>query len=207
MAVSAQYLLNGSVGVSVGGTGTAIKYFTDLPPASIWGTNLVGVNASVNSNQQGVTPTTTSNLGGLPVPGRSVMNGQRFNIFASGDIFFAAGDASGAAGGIVLQASSAVAGATPNYVTIGSVTDAQVLDGVTYPWTISAVVQGTTASGIAQVNYTTQFGGAAIVTGVATITGVNFATEPAFVVVCGVTFPTSNAANLANLYELKVVQE
>jgi hypothetical protein len=208
MSVIAQYLLNGLTPAVVGGTGTTIKYFTDLPlsPAG-WLTSNPNVNAPVTNNQQGSTPTTTNNLGGLPVPGRSVLNGSRFNIFASGDITFAAADASGGAGGILIQASTALPGTAPGYTTIGSITANQPVDGVTYPWTISIVLQGTTASGLVQFSYTSVFDGQASVTANGVVTGVSFALEPSFVVVAGVTFPTSNAANTANLYELRVVQE
>lgn len=208
MSVLAQYLLNGLTPATVGGTGTTIKYFTDLPanPAG-WLTSNVNVNAPATSNQQGSTPTTTNNLGGLPVPGRSVLNGNRFNIFASGDITFAAADASGGATGILVQASTAAAGATPAYTTIGAATVNQPVDGVTYPWSISIIVQGTTTAGLLQFSYSSIFDGQATVTANGVVTGVSFATEPAFVVVCGVMFPTSNAANTASLYELRVVQE
>jgi len=214
MSVIANYLVNSVNPAVVGGVGTPVKYFADLPSqANPWMSGVQGVGGLIGNGLQGQTPTTTNNAGGLPVPGRNILNGQSFRIRASGNITFAAGDASGGAGTIVLQLSSAAAGASPSYSTIFSMTANQPLDGVTYPWTLWADLVGDSTSGLLQGTANSLFDGVlGITNGAITIvggpiTGINFAQEPAFVLVVGVTFPTSSAGNIATLTEFKIIQD
>ena len=207
MGVTVSYAVNGAAPVTVGGAGTGIFYFPNLPAASSWlPAGTPGVNAAVSSNQIGATPSATSNNGGLLVPGRSVLNGQPFSISAAGNILFGTGEVS-TTGKVGLYLSNVAASNTsPNYQTLIELTlTNQTLDNVYYPWFLGVDLQGDTQSGILQI---TKYGGIngtiTTPTQVTALTGISFAVEPAFTIVCGVTFGASNSGNSANLFQFEL---
>ncbi|HZS43347.1 MAG TPA: hypothetical protein VFA52_03990 [Candidatus Paceibacterota bacterium] len=208
MGVIKSYLINGGNPVTVGGVGTAIKYFANVPGAANWNSGVSGVNAGVSGAQtQGQTPSSTSNAGGLQVPGNNELNGQLFRVTASGNILFGAGEAS-TTGKVGLYLSNVAAGVAPNYQTIleETITN-QAQDGVFYPWTIDVYMQGDTSSGLLQFykNAWSMINGTATSAAAGTpISGISFATDPAFVLVVGVTFGASNSGNSANMYQFQV---
>src|SRR5271168_151432 len=150
MGIIANYLCNGSVPSVVGGTGTSIKYFADLPAQAGWLSSNANVNTAIQSIQQGATPTATSNLGGLPVPGRSILNGQRFKVTASGNVLAGSTEHSGTLTITLALSTAASTSATPSYVTLLAPVLTPNLDSVYYPWTIYADLEGDTLSGILQ---------------------------------------------------------
>lgn len=229
MGVIVEYLINGASPVTVGGTGTTIKYFGGPPGANLWNAGAPGVNTGQSSNQRGFVPSATTNLGALAVPGNNELNGQLFTVRASGNILFGAGEAS-TTGIITLALSNALATAPPNYQTLNTLTlTNQANDSVYYPWTIAVDLQGDTFSGILQAWKTdnSMINGVAGASGVSgPFTGINFVglgappliqppytgfaeplpsfPAPAFFLVVGVTWGVSNALNTANMYEFQV---
>ena len=84
---------------------------------------------------------------------------------------------------------------------------AEVVDGVAYPFSMEIKLEGDSGSGIVQG---TQFVLIDNVVETATaaishvLTGINFATNPPFGLVCGVTFGTSESGNSASLYRFSI---
>jgi hypothetical protein len=201
-------LINGLNPVTVGGTGTAIKYFPYLPGASI------GV-ASTKS-------------GFLMIPGNAEANAQRMEVRAVGN-FSIGNNAPAASPAVTLAlypvtfpdqiasiansnanqqntASTAVIGATA----IVSQTFAAASDkvGTAQPWSLSAVLAGDSLSGLVQL-----VGGDIVMDGTAgTVTaglvsglsGINFSNVVPFALVIGVTFSVSDAAASANMYQFQL---
>jgi len=208
MGVIKSYSCNGSAPVTVGGTGTPIKYFADLPPQNIWNTSAPGVNSELDSAQKGAVPSATSNKGGLTIPGPQ-LNGNLFWAVASGNILFGAGEAS-TTGKVGMYLSTASASsAVPNYQTLIELTITnQALDGVYYPWTLAVDFQGDTLSGILQLVKSGGINGTiTTATQVTALTGISFASDPAFTLVIGVTFGASIAGNSANMYQFYAAQD
>lgn len=205
MGVIKNYLINGAAPVTVGGAGTTVKYFANVPGSAAWLSGVTGVNTGITSNTQGVTPSATDNTGALQVPGNSVLNGQAFRASASGNILFGAGEAS-TTGKVGMYLSNALPGATPSYQTLIELTlTNQAQDGVYYPWTLAIDFEGDTQSGILQMVKSGSINGTATTaTQVTALTGISFATDPAFSLVIGVTFGASNAGNLASMFQFQV---
>ena len=194
MAVTiANYSINGANPSTVGGTGTAIKYFPNLPGPSIGVAN--------------TTPSSTSSSGQLLVPGNNQLNGQPFSVLASGNITAGSGGGSTTIT-VAIYANTAAVGVTPSYTTLATGSfAAEVVDGVAYPFSIKMELEGDSGSGIVQG---TQFVLIDNVVETATaaishaLTGINFATNPPFGLVCGVTFGTSESGNSASLYRFSI---
>ena len=203
--VIANYLVNGAVPSTVGGVGTTTKYFADLPAMPGWLSSNPNVNTVITSNGQGFTPSSTTNLGGLLVPGRSVLNGQRFNAVASGNIYPGTTEASGTLT-VGMYLSNVAASASPNYQTLIELTQTNpTVDAIYYAWTLSVGLQGDTQSGILQIVKSGAINGTQTTAAqVTALTGISFATEPAFTLVVGVTFGTSAADNAANLFQFGI---
>lgn len=190
------YLNNGSVGSTVGGTGTAIKYFPNITGPSI------GVAPS--------TPSATSAVGQMEVPGSNRLNGQIFEVVASGNFLVGAGSGSTTVN-IQLQANTGTR-TSPTYTTIAQsgVVHPEALAATYYPWFIDCVLEGDTLSGIVQGTQFVMVDSVveqAWLTLTNSLTGIAFggANEPAFGLVVGITFGTSNAANAANLYAFQLL--
>lgn len=206
MGVIKSYLINGANPVTVGGTGTGVKYFANVPGANAWNSGASGVNTGINGLQtQGQTPSASSNAGGLQVPGNNELNGQLLRVTASGNILFGSGEAS-TTGKVGLYLSKDLSTATPTYNTLIELTlSNQAQDSVYYPWSLVADLQGDTLSGILSIVKSGQMNGTVTTpTQVTALTGISFATDPAFVLVVGVTFGASNAGNSANMYQFQV---
>lgn len=190
--------VNGAQGVTVGGTGTAIKYFPFVPGSSI------GVNSSNN--------------GYLLIPAGNIVNGQRLSIRATGN--FAVGDLTGPCPTVTIGLypvtftgglSTASIGST---AIVSAVSTTQANINAVYPWALIVDMAGDSASGLVQT-----LSGAIVIDGVNTsataglttgLTKINFApgtTLPAsgqvapFGLVVGVTFSVSEAGNTATLYQ------
>jgi hypothetical protein len=204
MAVTiANYNVNGAFPSTVGGTGVAIKYFPNIPGASI------GVN--------NVTPSATSANGQLAIPSNNRLNGQYFTVLASGDFEVGSGGACPSAT-IALYANVGTI-LTPSYVTLattGAITT-QALTGAFYPWYIVCDLQGSTNSGIVQGKFASMVDGTSVVSATLTnnLSGINFngaspatpaglVMQPPFGLVIGITFSVSEPGNSANLYEFQV---
>ena len=187
----ANYSINGAVFSTVGGTGTAIKYFPNQPGPSIGVAN--------------TTPSATSAAGQLLVPGSNRLNGQPFSVLAAGDI--TAGSGGGSTTITVAIYANTGTVSSPTYTTLGTgAFSAEVVDGVAYPFNIELKMQGSTLSGIVQGSQTVYIDNVSEASGALThaLTGINFASEPPFGLVCGVTFGTSESGNTANLYRFSV---
>lgn len=206
MGVIKSYQINGANPVTVGGAGTTIKYFSNAPGANVWNSGATGVNTGISSQFNGLTPSSTSNGGGLQIPGNAELNGQRFLLSASGNILFGAGEAS-TTGKVGLYLSFDLPTATsPTYNTLIELTlTNQAVDGVYYPWYLNAELEGDTQSGILQIVKSGAINGTVTTsTQVTALTGANFSNDPGMTAVVGVTFGASNAGNSANLFQLQV---
>lgn len=206
MGVIKSYHVNGAVGVSVGGTGTAIKYFADIPGPAGWLSGNASVNTEIISNSgSGQTPSATNNAGGLLVPGNSELNGQAFRAVAAGNILFGSGEVS-TTGKVGMYLSNVAAGVTPAYQTLIELTlTSQAQDSVYYPWLLQVKMEGDTLSGILQLNKSGAINGTQTQgTQVTALTGISFASDPAFTLVVGVTFGATDAGNLANMYQFQI---
>lgn len=191
MQTIANYAVNGSNPSSVGGTGigTAIAYFPNLPGASI------GIAAT--------TPSATNAKGQLSMPGGNRLNGQIFNVFASGN---ATPNANSNTLTITLQAQTGAVLTSPSYSTIGaSGATALTTAALYYPWSLSAQLVWDSQSGILKGQFASVVN-ATFVTWAATttVTGLTSAGEPPFGLVIAATFGTSGALNKANLFNFQV---
>jgi hypothetical protein len=210
MSVIASYLINGANPVTVGGTGTGVLYFQPPPSQNLWNVGATGVNTSSTSNQIGGTVSATNATGQLSVPGRSILNGQKFTVTASGNLLFGTGEASTTCTIRVYANTGTFPAAytSPTYTDLCG-TSFQVanapLDNVYLPWTISLDFEGDTLSGILQVVKSGIVNGSVVAAAADTaLTGISFASEPAFGLVVGVQFGASISGNSANMYQFQV---
>lgn len=206
MSVIADFQCSGQFPAAVGGTGITVKYFPRILGPSI------GVAP--------VTPSATSPVGMLVVPGQNVLNGQNFIVRAVGTF----GNDSGDPSGTVKVALYAVTGtlAVPVYTQLSTIaTTVPLVPGVGN-WMIVTSLYGDSSSGLVGGNYTPFVNGvlgtAATTTSV--LTGINFNTgNPGFGgvggvgagtpfgLVIGVTFGTSDATNKASLTQFQIQSE
>lgn len=193
--VIANLLLNGLNPVTVGGTGTAIKYFPNVPGASI------GVASTKN--------------GYLYCPGVGKANAQRLTVRASGNFTI------GTPGGGVASPAVTVglypvtfSGNTPaGTPTIGSAIVSQILAAANdsfgyYPFALDVDLQGDNLSGIVQ-----SLAGNIVIDGTAgsfstaaILSSVNMLAPVPFAFVVGVTFSVSDSLASANLYQFDLQQ-
>lgn len=191
--VIANLLLNGLNPVTVGGTGTAIKYFPNVPGASI------GVASTKN--------------GYLYCPGVGKANAQRLSVRASGN--FTAGNGSNTSPAITVGLYPVTfAGNVPSGTpTIGSAVISQIFAAASdligyYPFSLSADVQGDNTSGIVQSlsgNIAID-GSAGSFSNAAILSSVNMLAPVPFAFVVGVTFSVSDSLASANLYQFDLQQ-
>lgn len=191
--VIAGYQLSGNFGVTVGGTGTSIKYFPNPPGPSI------GVNDS--------TPSSTSAVGQLAVPGSSRLNGQIFHVQGAGN--FEVGPGGTCPGFTVLLQANTGTTSSPTYTTLATsgVITTQANLNAYYPWYFDVTLMGDSGSGIVQGSYTgmvdgTAFSGSTLSNNLSKI---NFATEPPFGLVLGVQFSVSESGNGATAYQFQII--
>jgi hypothetical protein len=191
--------VNGQFPSVIGGTGTTVKYFPRLLGSSI------GV--------QSVAPSATSNAGQLAVEGTNRLNGQLFYVYATGSVVSGSGAASEGVE-IALYAQTAAPGASPSYTKIATTANVALnptVDGVANSFSLSAQLYGDSASGILGGFYLAQYSGVVKNSSPkaleANLSSINFATEPPFGLVVGVTFNVSNAGNSASLYQFRIASE
>ena len=192
-SVIAGYQCNGLNPITVGGTGTAVKYFPFVPNASIGVPNL--------------TPSATNPKGQLNVPGNSRLNGQSFDIDVVGSIYT---DPSLACPTIT-AALYAQTGTTNNPVyTAIATTGGVTTTGLAYidePFRIKASLSCDTNSGILQGTQLALYYNvvkSATIALASTLTGINMGADVPFGLVVGVTFSISGANNLASLYQFSL---
>jgi hypothetical protein len=193
MQVVTNFLVNGLTATTVGGTGTSVKYFPNIPGSSIGVAN--------------TTPSSSSARGQLSVPGNSALNGQDFEVVVIG----AVNTDSAIACPTVTVALYANTGtvASPSYTAIattGGITGAS-LSLNDEPFAIRARLSGDSASGIVGGFYTAMYNGVLVnSTQKATtlLSSINFANDVPFGLVVGVTFSVSGANNLATLYQFSL---
>lgn len=201
MSVISDFQVSGGNPSTVGGTGTAVKYFPRTLGPSI------GVAPS--------TPSSTSPVGMLPVPGDNRLNGQFFRIQTAGNII--AGAAAGSETASVQLYAVTGTLAAPTYTSIATTgTITPPVDGVERSWAITATLYGDTLSGLvggSYVGFNNGVAGSATST-TAVLSGINFGEGNTgfghgipFGLVVGVTFSVSNSANSAKMYQLQLSAE
>ena len=198
-------LINGQNPVTVGGTGTTVKFFPMQPGASI----------GVASIKNGI----------LFVPDNNEANGQRMSATASGNFTIGSGAATSPAVTIGLYpvtfanttavtnsnpsalglTSTAVIGATP--ILSATLAAASDLTGF-YPWALTCDLEGDSQSGLVQL-----LSGSIVIDGAGTaatiglvsgLTGINFANAAPYGVVVGVTFSVSDPGASANMFQFSL---
>ena len=200
MAVVAQWNINGSNPVSVGGTGITAKYF---PQPS--GNFTAGA---------ATTPSSTNATGQLPIRGDNELNAQQFSVIASGNVEVGAG---GACPSITIDMVANTGTLTTPIYTVLATTGAVTVQnnvGVFYPWQIEITCNGDTSSGILSgyqlsiVDNAVKAGGVAALSN--TLSGLNFGGNvifpgaPVFGIVMRVTFSVSEPGNAANMMQFQV---
>ena len=189
-SVIANLLVNGVSGVTVGGTGTAAKFFPMVPGASI------GV--------------ASSNVGYIYLPNANQVNGQRLSVRASG-IFSVLGAACSTVT-LEMVATKNVTAASPTYTVIassGSFTTSG--DGYAvsqFAFSVDLIADGASGllSGSQQViiNNALQNTTPKVLSN--TITGLTPSTDKWLALAMRVTFGTSDAANTSTMYQFDVQQ-
>jgi len=197
-------LINGANPVSVGGTGTAIKYFPAVPGASI----------GVASPKNGI----------LFIPGNGEANSQRMSVRSAGNFTIGTPGVGVASPAVTIalypvtfpNQSAAVANSNPSSgLTSTAVIGSTAIISQTfaaasdiagyYPWTFSVELQGDTLSGLVQgVTGNISIDGIAGTYTPALVTGltlINFSNPAPFGLVVGVTFSVSDPQALANMYQ------
>lgn len=204
MSVIADFQVNGLFPSTVGGIGTAIKYFPRILGTSI--------------GNQSVAPSATSAAGQLVVPANGELNGQNFRVRIAGDVLDFTG---GTTYNVVLYANTGTV-ASPNYVALASTGAVGSANTARASFNLDVNLFGTTLAGNVggYYNSVTQTP-AGVQTAKAQaaldnpLTGINFnagqASPPgngiAFGLVVGITFATSVAQNAANLYQFQIVAD
>jgi hypothetical protein len=215
MQVVQDFGVNGLFPSTVGGTGTAVKYF----PRNAFNAGALGLGGGANWVAAPTTPSSSSAVGAMIVPGDNKLNGQQFEIVASGS--FTPGT-SGATSESVEVAIYGVTGtlSAPVYTKLGT-TGAFFpgVDGIAYNFALILDVSGSNDSGIVGgiqnvfINNTQQQNNTVLTN---SLTGINFgytsfasnqqpgALGGPFGLVVGVTFGASAAGNAAKLNEFSV---
>ena len=191
-------LINGLNPVSVGGTGTAVKYFPTVPGASI------GVASTKN--------------GYLYIPGNGEANGQILDVRASGNftIGVPGGGVASPAVTVALYSATFLNGNPGSTVTINATpvltaTFAAASDVLPpYGFSLDARIICESGSGLARLVWGhTEIDGSAVVTAgglISGLTGINMSQSVPFALLVGVTFSVSDAQASANLYQFDLEQ-
>jgi hypothetical protein len=209
-----QYQVSVAYPAVVGGTGTAIKYFSSNPPQSLWNSGVSGVNAPVTSTQLGGTPSSSSALGQMSFDSVAYkLQGGRFRFYASGTAV--SGTTSTFTPTVQINTGTIT---TPSYATLlGGTASNAFVASVNVGWMAWADLYFDPASGTlgGSTNYQFDNGagggtdshsyGNTLTTITGLVGGGLYATQFGFVV--GATFGTSNASNSASLYQFAVIQD
>lgn len=190
MQVVTGYLINGSSVVTVGGTGTAIKYFPSVPGPSI------GVNRT--------TPSATSSLGQLKALGNNRLNGQKFRVDVSGYVTTGAGIACpNVTVALYAQTNTQTDGHNPTYTAIATTGAIAAGSLVNEPFNIKFEGEGDSVSGMLQGLQTVLYAGvlrnSTPKAAENLLNNINFNADVPFGLVVGVTFSVSAADNSASL--------
>jgi hypothetical protein len=196
MVVLNDFQVNGLNPSVVSAASSSVQYFPRLLGTSI------GV--------QSVAPSATSALGQLAVPGSSRLNAQQFSVVAAGTVVSGSG-APSETFTVRLYANTGTI-TSPSYTALTANTAVNLnptVDGVANNWWLKVDLLGDSASGI--VGGTQQFVYSGVVeqaTAALTnnLSAINFATEPPFGLVVGVTFNSANSGNIAKLYQFQLGQ-
>ena len=184
-------LINGASGVTVGGTGVTVKYFPNVPGASI------GV-ASTNN-------------GYLRVPGNNAANGQRLSVRAGGNYQVATASGTVTIGlyPVTFVGTVGTVGATAILSAVAATTSEGEF-ATAYPFQLTADIVCDSGSGLAtlcsgsvQVDGTNTNGTAGLITG---LSAINMGASIPFGLVLGVTFATSETGNSATCYQFDLSQ-
>jgi len=185
-------ILNGLNPSTVGGTGTAVKYFPRLLGSSI------GVES--------VAPSATSANGQLVVNGFSELNAQWFRVQIGGEIVSVVSDSSVTAE-IALYANTAALGAAPVYTkiaTTGALT--APLANTAFAFGLDVDLLGDTASGVVRGFQRGIFGANNLASASLTnnLSGINMGSQAPFGLVVGVIFGSSDTGNSASLRQFQI---
>lgn len=208
MQVIQDFGVNGAFPSTVGGTGTAIKYF--------------GRNAAFAAGAtwtSPATPSSTSAAGAMIVPADLKLNGQLMEIVAAGAFLPSAAITSSETVKVEVYAVTGTQSA-PVYTLLADINGgfAPGTDGIWYNFYFDIELQGNNRSGIvggfytSQVNNTQERNNAVLQNSLTGITFGNLTNANAqpsslggpFGVVVGVTFSQSDAGNKAELYEFSI---
>lgn len=191
--VIANYAANGNFPITVGGTGTQVKYFPNIPGPSIGVSN--------------TTPSATNSKGMLPIPGNGRVNGQLLTVDVVGSIFT---DPTLACPTITVKL-YAVTGTQTNPIYSSLVTTPGLtttsLAFIDEPFRITASISADTNSGVLQGTGSAVYNNVVVTATAAlgtTLTGINMSADVPFGLVVGVTFSLSGANNLATLTQFTV---
>jgi len=192
MSVINDFAVNGLNPSTVGGTGTAVKYFPRLLGSSI------GVES--------VAPSATSSNGQLVVNGFSELNAQWFKVSIGGDVLSGVSDSSVTVE-VALYANTAALGAAPSYTklaTTGALT--APLANTNFAFGLDVDLLGDTASGVVRGFQRGIFGANNIASASLTnnLSGINMGSQAPFGLVVGVTFGSSDAGNAASLRQFQI---
>jgi len=201
MSVFADFQVNGLFPSTVGGLGATVKYFPRILGSSIGATP--------------ATPSSTSPVGALWVPGDNKLNGKNFRVEAAGTFGSDTGDPSGTVQ-VILYAVTGTQ-AVPVYTTLAGTTAYVPLVGAVGSWSIVAKMSGDTASGIVGGSYHAYVNGLYNVAEAVTLhqlSGINFGSgntslyqAAPFGLVVGVTFGTTDATNTAKMYQFQIIAD
>lgn len=188
--------VNGAHPSTVGGTGTAVKYFPRLIGPSI--------------GMAPTTPSSTSALGALFLPGHNAFNNQLFEMFVAGTTGPESGDPSGTVSVQVYAVTGTLT--APVYTSIATIAAVAPLVAAAQSWAIKLNLFGSTGSGTLGGNYVPYKNGVQGTSATTTtvISGLDFnlgnpGLNGAVVgLVVGVTFGTSDATNTAKLYQFTI---
>ncbi len=195
MQVITGYLVNGANPVTIGGLGTGIKYFPSVPGPSI------GVTRT--------TPSATSSIGQLKLPGQNRLNGQLFRVDAVG---YVVTDGAIACPQVTIalyaQTNQQIDGHNPTYTSIAQFTAAAQGNVLAEPFRVTAHLSGDSVSGILQGSQEAIYNGVFDDTSPTALennlSGINFNANVPFGLVVGVTFSVTGANNSANLTQFTV---
>lgn len=190
------YQVSAAFPSTVGGTGTAAKYFPFLPGASIGAVR--------------TTPSATNGIGQLKVPGNSRLDGQIFHIDVSGSIIVDPAIACPAVTVILAaQTNYQVDGHNPLYTTIastGSQTSNDLL-ATGEPFQIQIDASFDSRTGVLQGRQNVVFSNVIVADNIVLtnqINGLNPNADVPFGLVVSVTFGTSGAANTGYLNQFQL---
>lgn len=212
MQVIQDFGVNGAFPSTVGGTGTAIKYF--------------GRNAAFAAGAtwtSPATPSSTSAAGAMIVPADLKLNGQLMEIVASGAFLPSAAISSSETVKVELYAVTGTQ-SSPTYTLLADINGgfAPGTDGIWYNFSFDVELQGNNRSGIVGGFYTSTVNNGSSgnptrnnVSLQNSLTGISFGNltnanaQPSslggpFGLVVGVTFGQSDAGNKAELYEFSI---